>query len=129
MLIGETAKCAGVNVETIRYYERKGILPVPKARTSGYREYTTETVALISFVKNAQNLGFTLKEIQELLAIKVDVTSDCGDIKSRAQKKIVEIEEKIVALQEMKESLGIITTQCSGKGPVSECTILNALNR
>ncbi|MGL1902094.1 MAG: heavy metal-responsive transcriptional regulator [Fibrobacterales bacterium] len=127
MLISETAKLAGVNIETIRYYERQGILEVPHKRESGYREYTQEAVALIQFVKNAQNLGFSLKEIKGLLAVKVDPQSDCGDVKQRALEKILEIEEKITALEAMKGSLEIITKRCSGKGPVSGCTILNAM--
>ncbi|MGL1936144.1 MAG: MerR family transcriptional regulator [Fibrobacterales bacterium] len=127
MLISETAKLAGVNVETIRYYERQGILETPLKRESGYREYTREAVALIQFVKNAQNLGFSLKEIKGLLNLKVDPSSDCGDVKQRALEKIIEIEEKIQSLEAMKSSLEIITERCSGTGPVSGCTILNAM--
>ncbi len=128
MLIGETAKKAEVNIETIRYYERKGILALPKKSASGYREYSGETVAKIKFVKNAQYLGFSLKEIQDLLALKVDKNSDCSDVKSRALSKISEIKEKITALKEMQKSLEVITHKCSGKGPVSTCTILNAID-
>jgi MerR family transcriptional regulator, copper efflux regulator len=127
MRISDAAKKAEVNVETIRYYERKGILEVPSTQRSGYREYSDDAVELIQFVKNAQNLGFSLKEIQGLLALKVDPASDCGDIKQRAVSKIAEIENKIRALEEMKKSLQVITSKCSGVGPVSSCTILNAM--
>ncbi len=128
MKIGELAKEAGVNIETIRYYERKGIIQRPSKPLSGYRNYNNDIVVIVKLVKNAQKLGFSLKEIDGLLSLRVDQDNDCSVVKTRALKKIEEIEKKINALVDIKKSLTEITNKCIGSGPTSSCNILNALD-
>src|SRR5574342_138792 len=100
--VGQLAKEAHVNIETVRYYERRGLLPEPKRRESGYREYSPEEVFRIRFIKRAQELGFTLKEISELLGLRVDSKTTCAKVKKQADAKISDIEEKIRLLKKMK---------------------------
>ncbi len=117
---GQIAKRAGVNIESIRYYERRGIIPEPRRRESGYRLYPSNTVTRIRFIKHAKELGFSLKEINELLTLRLDKNTPCSEVKRRAEDKISDIEEKIKSLQKMKKALVKLTKECSGKGPVSE---------
>jgi MerR family mercuric resistance operon transcriptional regulator len=124
---GQLAKKAQVNVETIRYYERRGLLPEPPRRASGYRQYTQDSVARIQFIKRAQALGFSLEAISELLDLRVDPNTTCGDVKKRTEAKIADIEAKIRTLQELKQALAKLAASCSGRGPTSECPILEAL--
>lgn len=126
--ISELAKKAKVNIETIRYYERRGLIPEPPRSESGYRQYSEETVERIKFIKSAQELGFSLKEILELLSLRLDPNTTCREIKERAEAKISEIEEKIGVLQRMKKALMKLIETCNGEGPISECPILDALN-
>jgi MerR family copper efflux transcriptional regulator len=127
LTIGQVAKKAGVNVETIRYYERFGYTPKPPRPKSGYRQYSEETVNRIQFIKRAQKLGFTLKEISELLSLKVDPDTTCADVKRRAEAKIADIEEKIRTLQGIKKALAKLVAMCSGKGTTGECPIIEVL--
>jgi MerR family mercuric resistance operon transcriptional regulator len=129
LTIGKLAEQTGVNIATVRYYERRGLIPKPPRKKSGYREYSDETVKRILFIKHAKELGFSLKEIAELLFLKLDRKTPCSEIKKRADKKIQDIEEKIVLLRKMKKALINLTGDCSGHGPVSECPILEALER
>ena len=99
MTISELAKACGVGVETIRYYERRGLIPDPRPKKVGYREFSSEDVRRVRFVKQAQALGFTLKEIAELLALKVSPSSTCKDVRAVARAKLQDIEEKLEALQ------------------------------
>lgn len=124
---GQLAKKAQVNVETIRYYERRGLIPDPPRRESGYRQYSPDAVARIQFIKGAKELGFSLKEISELLFLRVDPDTTCGDVKRLTEVKITDIEEKIQALQHMKKALMKLKAKCIGRGPVGECPILEAL--
>lgn len=128
LTIGQLAKKTGVNIETVRYYERRGLIPVPPRRESGYRQYSQDAVTRIQFIKHAKELGFSLKEILELLSLRVDPDTSCADVKRQAGDKIVEIDEKIQALQRMKEALTKLAAACKGVGPTSECPILEALN-
>ena len=128
LTIGQLAKKAQVNVETVRYYERRGLLPEPPRKESGYRQYSENDVSRLLFIKRAQTLGFTLKEILELLNLRVDPDTTCGDVKRRAEAKIGDIEEKIRALQKMKKALTKLASTCRGRGPTSECPILEALS-
>lgn len=128
MRIGEVAKIAGINKETIRYYEKQGLIETPVKSSNGYRTYTKDTVSTIKFVKNAQKLGFSLKEIKNLLSLKLDADSDCSLVKKRAEEKIIEIQLKITALKEMKRSLTEITNKCDGHGSTASCNIINALD-
>ena len=127
LTIGKVARLARVGVETIRFYEREGLVAKPPRTPSGYRQYPKETVARIRFIRRAKKLGFTLKEIKELLALRVDPGTTCGDIRRRAKAKIAAIQEKVAALEKMKEALEKLAVQCRGKGPTSECPILEAL--
>ncbi|HUQ91893.1 MAG TPA: MerR family DNA-binding protein [Bryobacteraceae bacterium] len=126
--IGEVAQRGGVNLQTIRYYERKHLLPEPPRLASGYRVYPDQTVRRIRFIKRAQEIGFTLVEIRELLAIRIDADRDRSDVRALAQAKITDIEKKIQTLSRMKEALGRITERCSGCGPASACPILESID-
>jgi MerR family mercuric resistance operon transcriptional regulator len=126
--VGQLAKDANVNIETVRYYERRGLLPEPKRRESGYREYSPEDVFRIKFIKRAQELGFTLKEISELLALRVDAKTTCAKVKKQAEAKISDIEEKILLLKKMKAALGKLASSCKDHKPQQGCPILEYLN-
>jgi MerR family copper efflux transcriptional regulator len=125
---GQVAKQAGVNAETLRYYERTGLIDAPPRTASGYREYAEETVSRIRFIRRAKALGFTLQEIADFLSLRVSPTARSAEIKARAQAKIADIEEKICALTRIKETLMGITMACDGCVPLSQCPILDALD-
>jgi len=127
MRIGEVARQAGVNVQTLRYYERRGLLREPARRSSGYREYPPDTVRLIRFIKRAQELGFTLAEIEELLRLRSDQRKNCAEVRSAAIAKMEDIEGKIRSLQAMKRALGVLVRSCAGNGSIRECPILESL--
>jgi MerR family mercuric resistance operon transcriptional regulator len=128
LTIGQLAKRAQVNVETVRYYERRGLMPNPPRRESGYRQYTEADVSRIRFIRRTKELGFSLKEILELLSLRIDPDTTCGDIKKRAEAKIVDIEDKIRTLHGMKRALAKLVGSCRGRGPTSECPILEVLD-
>ena len=125
--IGEVADRAGVGVQTIRYYERRGLVSEPPRSSGGFRQFPERTVRRIRFIKRAQGLGFTLEEIEELLNLRADESASCSDVRSRAVAKLHEIDEKIDELREMREALQELVDACSGEGPVSECPCLEAL--
>jgi MerR family mercuric resistance operon transcriptional regulator len=127
LTIGQVASRAGIGVETVRFYERQGLLEEPARKESGYRQYPEEVVARLRFIGRAKELGFTLKEIKELLSLRLDPTTTCADVKRRAQEKIADIEAMVATLQRMKKALVKLTKECSGRGPTSECPILEAL--
>jgi MerR family mercuric resistance operon transcriptional regulator len=129
LTIGQVARHAGVGIETVRFYERQGLLEEPARKESGYRQYPEDVVARLRFIKRAKELGFSLKEIKELLALRVDPDTTCAEVKSRAEAKIADIEEKIQALLRIKKALVKLTKACSGHGPTSECPILDALDK
>lgn len=123
------AREGGVNVETIRYYERHGLLPKVPRTASGYRSFSEDHAIRLRFIRRAQELGFTLKEIKELLAIRVKPGSGCADVRRRAEAKIASVDEKIRHLQAIREALFQITATCSGRGPATNCSILEALSK
>ena len=129
LTIGKLAKRVNVNIETIRYYERRGLIPKPRRRESGYREYSDETTKRILFIKRAKDLGFSLKEVDELFSLKIAIGTTCSDVKSKAEGKIADIDDKIKILQRMKKALFKLSKVCSGAGPVTECPILEALEK
>ena len=129
LTIGQLARNGGVGVETVRFYERKGLLAEPDRRPSGYRQYNEDVVDRLRFIKRAKELGFTLSEIKELLSLRLDPTTTCADVKSRTEEKITDIEAKIRTLQRMKRALVKVTKACSGSGGTSECPILEALEK
>ena len=125
--IGQVAAQAEIGVETIRFYERQGLIPEPARRTSGYRQYTAETVDRLRFIRRAKELGFTLAEIKSLLSLRVDESSTAADVKRQAEQKIADIDAKIRSLQRMKKTLKQLSDNCHGEGPLSDCPILGAL--
>ena len=129
LTIGQLAGQAEVGVETVRFYERKGLLAEPDRRPSGYRQYDAGVVDRLRFIKRAKELGFTLNEIKELLSLRLDPTTTCADVKSRAESKIDDIQDKIRTLQRMKKALVKVTKACSGSGGTSECPILETLDK
>ena len=126
--IGAVAERGGVNLQTIRYYEREKLLPEPPRLASGYRMYPDQTVRRVRFIKRAQEIGFTLAEIRELLAIRIDSGRDSAEVRALANAKINDIDGKIQTLHRMKAALGRITERCSGCGPTSECPILESID-
>ncbi len=128
MKIGQVAEKGGVNLQTIRYYEREGLLPAPPRLASGYRLFTEESVRRVRFIKRAQELGFTLSEIRELLTLRVNESRSSAEVRSIAEGKIADIDEKVRALLAMKRALTHLTERCSGHGPATECPILESLN-
>ena len=125
--IGEVAGRAGVNIQTLRYYERRGLLKAPMRTASGYREYPSETVRLIRFIKRAQDLGFTLKEIKGLLALRMDASATKAEVRRQAQVKVADIESRIADLQRMRDVLQKLVRRCHGDGTARGCPILAAL--
>lgn len=123
----ELADRCQVNLQTVRYYERQGLLPEPPRTASGYRTFPPESVVRVHFIKRAQALGFTLREIQELLALRVDPKTTCADVRRRAEAKIAAIEAKIKTLEAIKAGLMQLASACSGEGPASHCSLLDAL--
>jgi MerR family copper efflux transcriptional regulator len=130
MTISQIARLAGVGVETIRFYERRGLIDEPARPTIGYRQYPPDMVKRILFIRRAKELGFSLKEISELLTLSVEPTSTCSDVKKRAEMKIGEIECKIMDLSRMKRALVQVAERCRGDGsPRESCPILDTLGR
>ncbi|MBW2249781.1 MAG: MerR family transcriptional regulator [Deltaproteobacteria bacterium] len=127
LTIGQLAKKANVNLETIRYYERRGLLPKPPRNKIGHRQYSLEEVKRTEFIKRCQALGFSLKEVSELLSLKVISGTTCGDIKARVETKIADVEKRIVDLEKIREALLRMSSKCTGKGPVGLCPILEEL--
>jgi Hg(II)-responsive transcriptional regulator len=124
---GDLARLANVNVETLRFYERQGLLPVPPRRASGYREYPPEAVELVRFIRRAQELGFTLREIKELLALREVPRATCGDVVVLARRKVAEIDAKINDLSAMRAALVRLLQGCSGTAPIAQCPIIESL--
>ena len=128
LTIGRLARLGGVNLETIRYYEREGLLPKPPRTKAGYRLFPSETARRLRFIKRAQVLGFSLGEIRELLALRIKPGTKREHIRARAETKIADIEQKIRTLEAMKKTLRKMTERCDGCGPLSECPILESLD-
>jgi MerR family copper efflux transcriptional regulator len=129
LTIGHLAKEAGVNLETVRYYERRGLIPKPPRSLSGYRLYPAEAVRRLRFVQRAKELGFSLREIKELLSLRVSPGVNRAAIQLKTEAKIADIKTKIQCLESMEKTLRKLTKACGGCGPVSECPILESLDR
>lgn len=125
--IGEVASRAHVNKETVRYYEKRELIPEPDRRRSGYRIFTQRHIDQITFIKRAQQLGFTLSEIKELLELRIDEDITCSEIRSEARHKYQDVIAKIEDLERIKKTLVDLIDSCSGGGPKSDCPILGAL--
>ena len=125
--IGQLARAAGVGVETVRYYQRRGLVPLPPRPGGAYRRYSLQDLHRIRFIKRAQALGFSLAEIAELLSLQADPGQGCAAVQQRAQAKIREIDRKIRYLSEIRTALADLADQCPGRGPLQRCPILEAL--
>src|SRR5713101_753906 len=129
LTIGHLAKEADVNLETVRFYERRGLLAKPQRSASGYRLFPSEAARRLRFIRRAKELGFSLKEIRELLSLRVSRTTTSRDIRVRAEAKIVDIDSLFRSLESMKKTLRKLTNVCEGCVPVAECPILESLDR
>lgn len=129
MTIGQLARAADVGVETIRFYERQGLLAQPPRRRAGYRQYPRDAVQRVRFIRRAKDLGFTLNEIRELLSLRVDPDRTCADVRAMARAKVSVIEAKVAELERMKRALDRLARVCRGSGPTSECPILDLLDQ
>ncbi len=118
---------AGVHIETVRYYEQRGLIPKPPRSAAGYRVYSEQYVERIRFIRRAQELGFTLQEIKELLFLRLDPDTDRSEVKLRAEAKLYDIEAKIRDLERMHRTLTTLVQACTGCGPTSECPILESM--
>lgn len=127
MTVGRVAEVAGIGVETVRFYEKSGLLEKPHRRASGYREYDGQAVKRLRFIQRAKDLGFTLTEIKELLSLRSGSDRPCEDVRAKAEAKIAEIGEKIALLLRMNEVLGRLASSCGGRGDGSRCPILESL--
>jgi Hg(II)-responsive transcriptional regulator len=125
--IGQLAAKAQVNVQTIRYYERRGLIPEPERTPSGYRRYADDVVRRVGFIKRAQELGFSLNEISDLLKLRVRSAMACAAVEKRARSKIAVVEEKIADLQRMKRVLGQLVAACETREHTGDCPILEAM--
>lgn len=126
---GKLAKMAGIGIEAIRFYEQEKLLPKPARSPAGYRQYSPDAVKRILFIKQAKELGFSLKEIAELLSLRVHPRNTCEDVKKLTTEKIASVAEKIHQLRKIKGALEKLAADCRGEGPLSECPILEALER
>jgi len=129
LTISHLARQAGVNLETVRYYERRGLLPRPPRSAAGYRLFPAEAARRLRFIRRAQELGFSLTEIGDLLSLRVSRGTTSRDIRARANAKIADIAAKIKSLESMKKTLRKLTTVCDGCAPLAECPILDSLDR
>ncbi|HLH29832.1 MAG TPA: MerR family transcriptional regulator [Terriglobia bacterium] len=128
MTIGQVAKLAGVGVETIRFYEREGLLNKPKRKQSGYRMFGPDVVNRIRFIKSVKELGFSLKEIRELLFLRVDSRGTAAEVKRRIDLKIDQIDQRINDLKKVRAALAQVS-RTAGKGRSSECPLLDVLEK
>ncbi len=127
LTISQVASAAEVNVQTVRYYERRGLFPTPRRTPSGYRQYAADAVARLRFIKHAQELGFSLKEIQELLGLRVRHAAACDTVERKTRAKIGLVQQKIAGLQRVKRTLERLAAACAARRPTDECPILEAL--
>ena len=127
LTIGQLAARAGVNVQTVRYYERRGLMPQVTRTHAGYRQYRPEAADRLHFIKRAQDLGFSLEEIAELLALRVKHRSACAAVEAKAHDKIALVERKISELERMKRTLERLAAACKSREPTGDCPILEAL--
>lgn len=130
MRIGEVARRAGVGVETVRFYERKGLIEQPqRPNGTGFRDYPNAAAARITFIRQAQALGFSLRETEELLSLKAVAASNCGDVRARARAKLDEVDGKLAHLTGIKTALEALIDACPGRGALRSCSIMEELDR
>jgi MerR family mercuric resistance operon transcriptional regulator len=129
LTIGHLADASGVNLETVRYYERRGLLPKPPRSASGYRLFPIEAAQRLRFIHRAKELGFSLKEIGELLSLRVSPRTTSAGIRAKAEAKIADIQSRIRSLESMEKTLRKLAKSCPGCGPIAKCPILESLDR
>ena len=128
MTISRAARAAGVGVETVRFYERRHLIVRPsKPSDGGFRLYPPETVERVRFIRQAQGLGFSLREIEELLSLRADPATDCGQVRERAVVKLEDVERKIGELERFRRALEALIAACPGTGALRACSIMEAL--
>ena len=127
MTIGELARRAGVNTQTIRFYEREGLMPEPRRRASGYRQYASPMIERVRFIRAAKAVGFTLEEIAELLSLRIRRGASCSGVRTRAESKLADIDAKLEQLQRMRAVLARMIASCSGRCAIKDCAILEAI--
>jgi MerR family mercuric resistance operon transcriptional regulator len=127
MKIGAVAEAVGVGIQTIRFYEQQGLLPNPPRKPSGYRVYSPDIIRRVLFIKRAKELGFSLAEISELLSFDESDDATAKDVKGLADKKLIDLKDKIRSLQRMQRALQRLADDCPGSGPKSCCSILGSL--
>ena len=126
--IGELARKGEVHLETIRYYEREGLMPPPPRKSSGHRAYAPDAVRRLRFIKRAQELGFTLAEIKELLTLQRNPDQLCTDAVHRVDDKLAEVRRKMADLRAIERALKHLKDSCEGRCHVSDCPILESLD-
>lgn len=129
MTIGKLAKLCGVGVETIRFYERKGLIRQPERKPFGYRIYPEEAIGQVHFIRQAKELGFSLKEIGELLHLRLDGDRACDEVRSLAEAKMADVEGKIRVLEQMRQTLGELVVACKNNKRKELCPILRAIEK
>ena len=125
--IGQLARLSDVGVETIRFYEREGLMPRPARRASGYRHYADDAVTRLRFIRHAKDLGFGLKDIKGLLALRVTSSSTCADVRKRAEARLADVRIRLDMLKKIETALVKLTAACRGRGPTGACPILDTL--
>lgn len=126
MTIGQLAERAGVGIETVRFYERSGLIEEPPRRASGYRQFPEESVGRLQFIRRAKSLGFSLKEVRQLLEVRVDSSCPCTEVEQRLEAKLVEIDAKIRDLRAMKQALVELASSCKQQPSPSDCPVLES---
>lgn len=129
LTIGQLATAVAVNIQTLRYYERRGLLSAPRRTPSGYRQYDAEHLRRVRFIKRAQVLGFSLREIQELLALRVRDGARCATVEQKTRAKIRLVEEKLRELERLKQTLDELAASCQARRVTSDCPVLDALEK
>ena len=127
MRIGKVAEQVGITVEAIRFYEKQGLIELPRRNESGYRDYPEDIVQHVSFIKRTKELGFSLKEIKELMSLQHTPGTTCGEVKEQAEAKIADIDRKVADLQRIKGALAELVSVCPGQGPLSGCPIIGSI--
>jgi len=127
LTIGKVAERAGVGIETVRFYEREGLLDQPPRSASGYRQFDENVIRRLEFIRRAKELGFTLNEIKELLSMRVRPDTCCEEVKAKVDAKITDIETKVTTLRRMKKVLVRLSNACGEREPTADCPILDTL--
>lgn len=126
---GQVAASSGLDIETVRFYERQGLIEDPPRSEAGYRQYSNEDVSRLLFIKRAKELGFSLKEVSDLLTLQGKPDVSCAEVRMQAEAKLADIEGKIRELTRMKAALLQLTRACNGQGTTEDCSIMGALNQ